>query len=165
MSWFKVRLRSFVSETLEILSGKEMWCLSLIQNHVLLQNIQVLGPRIHKPTEFWRLCRVALSPGLLTLCGVSLYIVYSYEALAEIERQVGAEGLAYIHTSFGWSLGMAWLSYILELLTGALLLVAAQTVKVQHSSPSMAWPRGSNTFRTGTGLYWAVRGCCCRVVL
>ncbi|XP_060950330.1 transmembrane protein 235 [Limanda limanda] len=75
---------------------------------------------------------------LLTLCGVSLYIVYSYEALAEIERQVGAEGLAYIHTSFGWSLGMAWLSYILELLTGALLLVAAQMVKVQRSSPSMA---------------------------
>ncbi|XP_019938585.1 transmembrane protein 235 [Paralichthys olivaceus] len=75
---------------------------------------------------------------LLTLCGVSLYIIYSYKALAEIERQVGAEGLAYIHTSFGWSLGMAWLSYILELLTGALLLVAAQMVKVQHSSPSIA---------------------------
>uniref|UniRef100_A0A8D0A4N7 Transmembrane protein 235 n=1 Tax=Sander lucioperca TaxID=283035 RepID=A0A8D0A4N7_SANLU len=63
---------------------------------------------------------------LLTLCGVSLYIIYSDKALAETERQVGPEGLAYIHTSFGWSLGLAWLSYGLELLTGVLLLVAAR---------------------------------------
>uniref|UniRef100_A0A3Q3JUV0 Uncharacterized protein n=1 Tax=Monopterus albus TaxID=43700 RepID=A0A3Q3JUV0_MONAL len=68
----------------------------------------------------------------LTLCGVSLYIIYSYKALAETERLVGPEGLAYIHTSFGWSLGMAWLSYSLELLSGVLLLTAAQITKVQH---------------------------------
>ncbi|XP_056221303.1 transmembrane protein 235 [Seriola aureovittata] len=75
---------------------------------------------------------------LLTLCGVSLYIIYSYQALVETERLVGPEGLAHVHTSFGWSLGMAWLSYGLELLTGVLLLVAAKMVKRQHSSPSMA---------------------------
>nr|XP_020471598.1 transmembrane protein 235-like [Monopterus albus] len=74
----------------------------------------------------------------LTLCGVSLYIIYSYKALAETERLVGPEGLAYIHTSFGWSLGMAWLSYSLELLSGVLLLTAAQITKVQHSSPAIA---------------------------
>uniref|UniRef100_A0A3B4TIA8 Transmembrane protein 235 n=1 Tax=Seriola dumerili TaxID=41447 RepID=A0A3B4TIA8_SERDU len=62
---------------------------------------------------------------LLTLCGVSLYIIYSYQALVETERLVGPEGLAHVHTSFGWSLGMAWLSYGLELLTSVLLLVAA----------------------------------------
>lgn len=76
--------------------------------------------------------------GLLTLCGVSLYIIYSYEALAETERLVGAEGLAYVHTSFGWSLGLAWLSYGLELLTGILLLIAAQMAKLQHGSPTAA---------------------------
>ncbi|XP_032357552.1 transmembrane protein 235 [Etheostoma spectabile] len=75
---------------------------------------------------------------LLTLCGVSLYILYSGKALAETERQVGPEGLAYIHTSFGWSLGLAWLSYGLELLTGVLLLVAARMAKLQQSSPAMA---------------------------
>ncbi|XP_039991463.1 transmembrane protein 235 [Xiphias gladius] len=75
---------------------------------------------------------------MLTLCGVSLYIIYSYQALAETERLVGPEGLAYVRTSFGWSLGMAWLSYGLELLTGALLLIAARMAKLQHSSPSMA---------------------------
>lgn len=78
------------------------------------------------------------SPGLLTMCGASLYIVYSNQALAETERLVGQEGLAYIHTSFGWSFGLAWLSYGLELLTGVLLLTAAQMAKLQHTSPIMA---------------------------
>ncbi|XP_022053308.1 transmembrane protein 235 [Acanthochromis polyacanthus] len=75
---------------------------------------------------------------LCTLCGASLYIVYSYQALAETERLVGQEGLAYIRTSFGWSLGLAWLSYGLELLTGVLLLIAAEKVKLRHSSPTTA---------------------------
>uniref|UniRef100_UPI0037E87C88 transmembrane protein 235 n=1 Tax=Semicossyphus pulcher TaxID=241346 RepID=UPI0037E87C88 len=75
---------------------------------------------------------------LLTLCGVSLYIMYSQQALAETERQVGPEGLAYIHTSFGWSLDLAWLSYSLELLVSVLLLIAARMAKLQHSSPTMA---------------------------
>ncbi|XP_075949523.1 transmembrane protein 235 [Anarhichas minor] len=73
----------------------------------------------------------------LTLSGVSLYIVYSYQALAEIERVVGPEGLAYIDTSFGWSLGLAGLSYGLELLTSVLLLVAARMAKRQHGRPTM----------------------------
>uniref|UniRef100_A0A3Q3F0E6 Transmembrane protein 235b n=1 Tax=Labrus bergylta TaxID=56723 RepID=A0A3Q3F0E6_9LABR len=75
---------------------------------------------------------------LLTLCGVSLYIFYSHQALEETERQVGPEGLAHIHTSFGWSLGLAWLSYSLELLAGVLLLSAARMAKLQHSSPTVA---------------------------
>ncbi|KAI4807201.1 hypothetical protein KUCAC02_027028 [Chaenocephalus aceratus] len=73
--------------------------------------------------------------GLMTLCGVSLYMIYSYQALAETERLVGAEGLAHVHTSFGWSLGLAWLSYGLELLTGVLLLLAARRAKQQCRSP------------------------------
>ncbi|XP_008302582.1 transmembrane protein 235-like [Stegastes partitus] len=75
---------------------------------------------------------------LLTLCGASLYIIYSQQALAETERLVGQEGLAYVRTAFGWSLGLAWVSYGLELLAGVLLLIAAQMVKLQHSSPTMA---------------------------
>lgn len=78
-------------------------------------------------------------PGLLTLCGASLYIVYSYQALAETKRLVGPEGLAYIQTSFGWSLGLAWLSYGLELLTGTLLLIAAQMARIRQRGPSKAW--------------------------
>lgn len=74
------------------------------------------------------------SPGLLTLSGVSLYISYSYRALAETQRLEGTEGLACVRTTFGWSLGLAWLSYGLELLTGVLLLVAARLAKLQHVS-------------------------------
>uniref|UniRef100_A0A669EUB0 Transmembrane protein 235 n=1 Tax=Oreochromis niloticus TaxID=8128 RepID=A0A669EUB0_ORENI len=74
-----------------------------------------------------------LLTGLLTMCGASLYIIYSNQALAETERLVGQEGLAYIHTSFGWSFGLAWLSYGLEVLTGVLLLTAAQMAKLQHT--------------------------------
>uniref|UniRef100_A0A3B3ZJU8 Uncharacterized protein n=1 Tax=Periophthalmus magnuspinnatus TaxID=409849 RepID=A0A3B3ZJU8_9GOBI len=70
---------------------------------------------------------------LLTLSGVILYIVYSYQALVETERLVGQEGLSYIRTSFGWSLALAWLSYSLELLTGVLLLLAARTPRLRHS--------------------------------
>lgn len=84
------------------------------------------------------LCVLYQYPGLLTLCGASLYIIYSYQALAETERLVGQEGLTYIQTSFGWSLGLAWLSFALELLTGALLLIATQKLKPQQNSPTMA---------------------------
>uniref|UniRef100_A0A3Q2G1N3 Transmembrane protein 235b n=1 Tax=Cyprinodon variegatus TaxID=28743 RepID=A0A3Q2G1N3_CYPVA len=73
-----------------------------------------------------------LLTGLLTLCGASLYIIYSYQALAETESLIGPDGLASIHTSFGWSLGLAWLSYGLELLTGTLLLIAAQMAKLRQ---------------------------------
>ncbi|KAM4525677.1 transmembrane protein 235 [Fundulus diaphanus] len=75
---------------------------------------------------------------LLTLCGASLYIFYSYQALSETESLVGPEGLAYIHTSFGWSLGLAWLSYGLELLSGTLLLIAAQKAKLRQRGPTKA---------------------------
>ncbi|XP_047465980.1 transmembrane protein 235 [Mugil cephalus] len=75
---------------------------------------------------------------LLTLCGASLYIIYSYRALAEMERLVGKECLTYVNTSFGWSLGLVWLSYGLELHTTILLLVAARMAKLRHSSPTMA---------------------------
>ncbi|XP_041672436.1 transmembrane protein 235 [Cheilinus undulatus] len=75
---------------------------------------------------------------LLTLCGVTLYIIYSHLALAMTKWLVGPEGLSYIHTSFGWSLGLAWLSYGLEMITGVLLLIAARMAKLKHSSPTVA---------------------------
>uniref|UniRef100_A0A3B3XXW2 Uncharacterized protein n=1 Tax=Poecilia mexicana TaxID=48701 RepID=A0A3B3XXW2_9TELE len=81
---------------------------------------------------------------LLTLCGASLYIVYSYQALAETKRLVGPENLAYIHTSFGWSLGLAWLSYGLELLTGTLMLIAA--LKTTKPGLSMGPGFGPHTY-------------------
>ena len=73
--------------------------------------------------------RARVSPGLLTLSGMVLYITYSYLALAETERLLGPEGLVGVSTSFGWSTVLAWLSYGLEVLSGLLLLTAAHKVK------------------------------------
>lgn len=39
--------------------------------------------------------------------------------------RIGLEQMAMVHTSFGWSMGLAWLSFILEVITGLLLLLAA----------------------------------------
>ncbi|XP_041747247.2 transmembrane protein 235-like [Coregonus clupeaformis] len=78
---------------------------------------------------------------VLTLSGVSLYISYSQQALAETERLVGAEHLAQVvSTSFGWSLGLAWLSFCLEVLTCLLLLLAARPATLQSSPPGHGWP-------------------------
>uniref|UniRef100_A0A673W7T7 Transmembrane protein 235 n=1 Tax=Salmo trutta TaxID=8032 RepID=A0A673W7T7_SALTR len=62
---------------------------------------------------------------VLTLSGVSLYISYSQQALAEAESLVGAERLAQV-VSTSFELGLAWLSFCLEVLTG--LLLAAHPV-------------------------------------
>ena len=71
---------------------------------------------------------VCVFEGLLTLSGVCLYISYSQQAWQETERRMGEEQMARVYTSFGWSLGMAWLSFILEVLTGLLLFLASRMV-------------------------------------
>uniref|UniRef100_A0A3B3SST0 Transmembrane protein 235 n=1 Tax=Paramormyrops kingsleyae TaxID=1676925 RepID=A0A3B3SST0_9TELE len=63
---------------------------------------------------------------LLTLSGVSIYVSYSQQALAELERELGPEELAHVGVSFGWSLVLACLSFCLEVLAGVLLLLAAR---------------------------------------
>ncbi|XP_051969210.1 transmembrane protein 235-like [Xyrauchen texanus] len=74
---------------------------------------------------------------LLTLSGVSLYIRYSQKALEETERQMGREQMAQVHTSFGWSMGMAWLSFLLEVITGLLLLLAARLAPLAQYEESV----------------------------
>lgn len=93
-------------------------------------------PQLHQ----LRVC-VCVSSGVLTLSGVSLYISYSQQALAETERLVGAERLAQVvSTSFGWSLALAWLSFCLEVITGLLLLLAARLATLQHGPQGHGWP-------------------------
>nr|XP_055033178.1 transmembrane protein 235 isoform X1 [Misgurnus anguillicaudatus] len=75
---------------------------------------------------------------LLTLSGVSLYIRYSQTALEETEKRMGREQMAQVHTSFGWSMDMAWLSFLLEVITGLLLLLAARLVPVYQYEDSVA---------------------------
>ncbi|XP_010862309.2 transmembrane protein 235 [Esox lucius] len=83
---------------------------------------------VRSPTLLTGTATFILLSSVLTLSGVSLYINYSQQALAETERLVGAERLAQVSTSFGWSLGLAWLSFCLEVLSGLLLLLAAHPI-------------------------------------
>ncbi|XP_036428498.1 transmembrane protein 235 [Colossoma macropomum] len=75
---------------------------------------------------------------LLTLSGVSLYISYSQQALEETEKRMGPEQMALVHTSFGWSMGMAWLSFFLEVITGLLLLLAARMAQLTQYQETVA---------------------------
>ncbi|XP_026771510.3 transmembrane protein 235 [Pangasianodon hypophthalmus] len=82
--------------------------------------------------SYFLLCSV------LTLSGVSLYISYSQKALEEAEMRIGLEQMAMVHTSFGWSMGLAWLSFILEVITGLLLLLAAWMVQLAQYQETVA---------------------------
>lgn len=84
-----------------------------------------------------RACACVFS-GLLTLSGVSLYIGYSQKALEETERRMGREQMAQVYTSYGWSMGMAWISFLLEVITGLLLLLAARLVLLTQYEESVA---------------------------
>ncbi|MBN3307582.1 TM235 protein, partial [Amia calva] len=78
--------------------------------------------------------RLYLPSGFLTLAGLSIYINYSRLALEEMVDMVGEERMASVHVAFGWSMGVAWLSFILEVITGFLLLFGARLTKLHHQS-------------------------------
>ncbi|MBN3313506.1 TM235 protein, partial [Atractosteus spatula] len=67
----------------------------------------------------------------ITLTGVSVYISYSHMALEEIVRTVGPARMTHVHISFGWSMGLAWLSFALEVITGVLLFLGARITYLQ----------------------------------
>lgn len=52
--------------------------------------------------------------------------------------RIGLEQMVMVHTSFGWSMGLAWLSFILEVITGLLLLLAAWMVQLIQYQESVA---------------------------
>ncbi|XP_041942263.1 transmembrane protein 235-like [Alosa sapidissima] len=62
---------------------------------------------------------------VLTLSGVSIYVSYSQQALAEVQRTVDEATLSQVDPSFGWSLTVACLSFGLQVACGSVLLVAA----------------------------------------
>lgn len=60
------------------------------------------------------------------MTAVSIYIKYSNQAMEEFKLTVSPESFATVNVSFGWSFAIAWLSYILEVATGLLLMLAAR---------------------------------------
>ncbi|GAB0196379.1 transmembrane protein 114 [Grus japonensis] len=78
----------------------------------------------------WRTCRA-----LVTLTGISVYIAYSAAAFEEAVCLLRSKDLLVeIDIRFGWSLALVWISFVAEVLTGAVFLLAARVVglKRQH---------------------------------
>ncbi|XP_066465569.1 transmembrane protein 114 isoform X2 [Tiliqua scincoides] len=70
---------------------------------------------------------------LITLIGVSVYIAYSMAAFREAIFLLGKKDLLdNLNIHFGWSLVLAWLSFVTAVLTGLAFLLAARMVDLKR---------------------------------
>ncbi|XP_072275009.1 transmembrane protein 114 [Pyxicephalus adspersus] len=70
---------------------------------------------------------------LVTLTGISIYIAYSTVAFNYALYSLGSAILSEIDISFGWSLALAWISFITEILTGMAFLLAARITGLKRT--------------------------------
>ncbi|XP_007891968.2 transmembrane protein 114 isoform X1 [Callorhinchus milii] len=68
---------------------------------------------------------------LVTLCGISVYIGYSAAAFKEAVCLSGKKILEDIDIRFGWSLALAWVSFVAEAFAGVSFILAAKMVGVK----------------------------------
>ncbi|XP_050762161.1 transmembrane protein 114 [Gymnogyps californianus] len=70
---------------------------------------------------------------LVTLTGISVYIAYSAAAFEEAVCLLRSKDLLVeIDIRFGWSLALVWISFVAEVLTGAVFLLAARLVGLKR---------------------------------
>ncbi|XP_062444040.1 transmembrane protein 114 isoform X1 [Rhea pennata] len=70
---------------------------------------------------------------LVTLTGISVYIAYSAAAFKEAVCLLRSKDLlVQIDIRFGWSLALVWISFVAEVLTGAVFLLAARVVGLKQ---------------------------------
>ncbi|XP_066433577.1 transmembrane protein 114 isoform X2 [Eleutherodactylus coqui] len=70
---------------------------------------------------------------LVTLTGISIYIAYSAAAFNYALYALGSAILSEIDIRFGWSLALAWISFITEVLTGMAFLLAARVTGLKRT--------------------------------
>ncbi|KAM7007105.1 transmembrane protein 114 isoform X1 [Melospiza melodia melodia] len=74
-----------------------------------------------------------LTKALVTLTGISVYIAYSAAAFQEAVCLLRSKDLLVeIDIRFGWSLALVWISFVAEVLTGAVFLLAARVVGLKR---------------------------------
>ncbi|XP_068003519.1 transmembrane protein 114 isoform X2 [Melanerpes formicivorus] len=87
----------------------------------------LINPFRHENANITESHRQLLS--LVTLAGISVYIAYSAAAFEEAVCLLRSKDLLVeIDIRFGWSLALVWISFVAEVLTGAVFLLAARTV-------------------------------------
>ncbi|NXL55813.1 TM114 protein, partial [Chordeiles acutipennis] len=70
---------------------------------------------------------------LVTLTGISVYIAYSAAAFEEAVCLLRSKDLLVeIDIRFGWSLALVWMSFVTEVLTGTVFLLAARVVGLKR---------------------------------
>ncbi|XP_030906313.1 transmembrane protein 114 isoform X2 [Melopsittacus undulatus] len=70
---------------------------------------------------------------LVTLTGIGVYIAYSAAAFKEAVCLLRSKDLLVeIDIRFGWSLALVWISFVAEVLTGAVFLLAARVVGLKQ---------------------------------
>ncbi|KAM4631575.1 transmembrane protein 114 [Discoglossus pictus] len=70
---------------------------------------------------------------LVTLTGISIYIAYSAVAYKDAVCLLEKAILENIDIQFGWSLALAWISFITEMLTGIAFLLAARVIGLKRT--------------------------------
>ncbi|KAM8934180.1 transmembrane protein 114 [Pelodytes ibericus] len=70
---------------------------------------------------------------LVTLSGISIYIAYSAAAFKDAAYLISNTILEDIDIRFGWSLVLAWISFITEVLTGIAFLLAARITGLKRT--------------------------------
>ncbi|XP_018610212.1 transmembrane protein 114 [Scleropages formosus] len=71
---------------------------------------------------------ILLFGALITLSGISVYVAYSAAAFKEALYISSRRTLEDINIHFGWSMALAWISFVAELLTGISFLLASRIV-------------------------------------
>ncbi|XP_034878323.1 transmembrane protein 114 isoform X2 [Mirounga angustirostris] len=104
----------------------------------LWRTCRVQSPCVPLMNPFWQE-NVAVSDSsrqlltLLTLAGISVYIVYSAAAFREAQCLLEEKALLdQVDIRFGWSLALGWMSFIAELLTGAAFMGAARVLSLRQ---------------------------------
>ncbi|XP_059804397.1 transmembrane protein 235 isoform X1 [Hypanus sabinus] len=74
--------------------------------------------------------------GALTLAGICVYVAYSKAAFAIAKHIYGDKVFDNVHIGFSWSMVLACLSCILEVMSGALFLLAAKLTTAEQPEHS-----------------------------
>ncbi|XP_025924438.1 transmembrane protein 114 isoform X2 [Apteryx rowi] len=91
----------------------------------------LINPFWHESINITASHRQLLS--LVTLTGISVYIAYSAAAFKEAVCLLRSKDLLVeIDIRFGWSLALVWISFVAEVLTGAVFLLAARVVGLKR---------------------------------
>ncbi|XP_066054251.1 transmembrane protein 114 isoform X2 [Chamaea fasciata] len=91
----------------------------------------LINPFWHENANITESHRQLLS--LVTLTGISVYIAYSAAAFQEAVCLLRSKDvLVEIDIRFGWSLALVWISFVAEVLTGAMFLLAARVVGLKR---------------------------------